>query len=711
MNWRRWIRPGLAATFLVAVIAVFVRHGAIEHTLADAVTAQLAADGQGWAAPQVSARDVTIRGTAPSVESQQQAVKSAAAVAGVRHVADGSDLLPILAPYVWSAQRDGRAVVLTGAVPSEGVRAAVLAAARRALPEGEIQDAMTLARGAPASFGNGTAFALTRLADLGVGQVTLTDGTLSISGTALNAAAFAKARGELAAALPATVTLGPVAILPARADPFVWSANYDGKSVTMFGFVPNEIVHQTLLATLKATLPGVPVVDSAVIASGDPPRFAEAATFAVGALERLSQGGVTLDGLNLDVAGAAKSVDDYEALLASITAPLPDGMSVVAAAVAPAAVSPYGWQGERTDGKVVLSGYVPSAEERDDVAATARTMFAGLTVDDRVRVAAGEPRMDWIGAIHFAMGQLARLSRGKVAVADKAYSITGDAADADAYGAILDANGKTLPASLELKGADVKAPRVTPYRFVATRQGAGVAMSGYAPDAGDREAIFTEAHRKFGAVEISGDLKFASGAPDGFVGAVSVALQVLSRVAGGHVELDGKALTIDGLVFQPAALEEIADTLDTSLPDGFVVAANTLAVRQDQQPISASLCSDALKAVLKSGGIGFDGNKADISADSIGVLDRVSAAIARCPDTSIEIGAHSDSEGSTARNRDRTQARAEAIEDFLVNAGIKRERLTAVGYGEAKPIADNKTDAGKAANRRIEFTVALPDGG
>jgi OOP family OmpA-OmpF porin len=236
-------------------------------------------------------------------------------------------------------------------------------------------------------------------------------------------------------------------------------------------------------------------------------------------------------------------------------------------------------------------------------------------------------------------------------------------------------------------------------------------MSGYAPNAEDREAIFTEAHRKFGAVEISGDLKFASGAPDGFASAVSVALGVLSRVAGGHVELDGKALTVDGLVFQPAALEEIADTLDTSLPEGFVVAANTLAVRQDQQPISADACSNALQAVLKSGGIGFDGNKADISADSIGVLDRVSAAIARCPDTNIEIGAHSDSEGSTSRNRDRTQARAEAIEDFLVNAGIKRERLTAVGYGEAKPIADNKTEAGRAANRRIEFTVALPDGG
>jgi hypothetical protein len=340
MNWRRWIRPGLAATFLVAVIAVFLRHGAVERELADAISVRLAADGQSWATAEVAARDVTIRGTAPSVESQQQAVKSAETVSGVRRVADGSDLLPIVSPYVWSARRDGPVVVLSGAIPSEGVRASVLAAARRALPEGEIQDAMVLARGAPPSFNPATAFALTRLADLGTGQVRLTDGTLSISGTALDAAAFARGPGELAAALPPAVTLGPVAILPARADPFVWSANYDGETVTMFGFVPNEIVHQTLIATLKATLPGIPIVDSAVIASGEPPRFAEAASFAVAALERLSEGGVTLDGLNLDVAGAAKSVDDYEALLASIAAPQPEGMKVVAAAVAPAPVSP-----------------------------------------------------------------------------------------------------------------------------------------------------------------------------------------------------------------------------------------------------------------------------------------------------------------------------------------------------------------------------------
>jgi OOP family OmpA-OmpF porin len=116
-----------------------------------------------------------------------------------------------------------------------------------------------------------------------------------------------------------------------------------------------------------------------------------------------------------------------------------------------------------------------------------------------------------------------------------------------------------------------------------------------------------------------------------------------------------------------------------------------------------------LQKVLATGRIDFDGQEPAILADSFGLLDRVSATMARCPNAAIEVGAHTDSDGSASGNRDRTEARAEAIVDYLVDAGIRRERLTAVGYGEDNPIADNSADAGKAANRRIEFSVELPE--
>ena len=712
MKWKRWIRPGLVTTLVFAAVAVFARHGVVERDLAGQVAAALSADGDGWATVVVSARDVTIGGMAPSIESQQQAVALVAKIAGVRAVKNGSDLLPIVSPFVWTARRQGTALMLAGSVPSEGSRAAVLAAARRAIPDAEITDAMQAARGAVPAFNAAAAFGLARLAALGDGSATLSDATLAVTGTAASAAAYADTKAALAGPLPAGVTLGPVEVLPPRADPFVLSANFDGKSLSLVGFVPNDVVHGALLATAKATLPGVPITDSLAGASGEPPHFAEAASFAIAALGHLTEGGVTLDGLNLDVTGQAKSVDDYEALLGSISSPPPVGLKVVAEALEPAVASPYGWQGERKDGAVVLSGYVSSDADREEVAATARVLFAGLIVDYRVRVAAGEPRMDWIGAVKFAMGELAQLARGKVSLGDKTFAIAGEAASADAYAALQDANSKTLPASLALRDAKVTPPNVSPYRFLAERApNGGVVMNGNVASAADRDAIFAAAHRKFGVAEISGDLVFASGAPAGFVDAAATMLEVLSRLSGGHVEIADQAVTADGLTFDPAAAGQVADTLASDLPQGFTVAANTVAARQADQPVTPAACRDLIQGALQTGAIAFDASKPEIAADSLGLLDRVAAAIARCPDAGIEVGAHSDNEGTAARNRDRTQARAEAIVEFLVSAGIRRERLTAVGYGEDNPVGDNNTETGRASNQRIEFSVALPDGG
>ncbi len=708
MNWQRWIRPGLVTTILVALIAVVVRSGSIGRNLADEVNADLASKGQAWATADASARDITIKGTAPTPESQQAAIRLAQAVSGVHSVTDRTGLLPIASPYVWSARRAGRKVTLVGSVPSEGFRASLLAAARRALPQAEIVDQMVPARGAPDAFNPAVTFALLRLADLGEGNITLTDSTLVVQGVARDGQAFAAVQKAIHTQVPPTIQMGPVDIQPPRADPFVWSANFDGSSVVIAGFVPNDVVRESLVATVKATLPGVPVDDRTAIASGDPPGFSEAAAFAVTALDRLSRGGVTLDGLKLDVAGDAKSVDDYEAVLASLGGALPDGMRVVDTEIAPATVSPYFWKAERSKGRVVLSGYVPSPQARAQVTALAQSSFGGDAIDQRMRVAAGEPRMDWLGAIKFAVGQLAGLSRGSVELDDRTYSVAGEAASSDAFAALADVNARTLPASLDLKQADIVPPHVSSYLFAAERQGTGIVVSGDVASEVEHQQVLDTIHRKFGAVAVDDRLVFASGAPEGFAAATKVALQALSRLAGGRATVVDNKVTVSGFTYYPAAMDKIAEELDSALPDGFTIAANAIASRQDDQPVAANQCSDLMQAVLKVGGIGFDGGKSGLTEDSEGVLDRASAVIARCPEAGVEVGAHSDADGSASRNRDLTQVRAETIVDYLVEAGVKRERLTAVGYGETKPIADNSTAAGKAANRRIEFTFTEP---
>jgi OOP family OmpA-OmpF porin len=206
------------------------------------------------------------------------------------------------------------------------------------------------------------------------------------------------------------------------------------------------------------------------------------------------------------------------------------------------------------------------------------------------------------------------------------------------------------------------------------------------------------------------NLVFASGAPDGFRDAARVAVAAVSRLAGGHSELSDSTVNISGNAYHASAAGAVVDEIGEAMPGGFDVAVS-IAVRQPQQPVTPLRCRDLLQKTLTVGRIEFEGGKADVSTDSYGLLDRVAATIERCPDAAVEVGAHTDADGSTQGNLKLSQERADAIVEFLVDAGIKRERLTATGFGEAKPIRDNDTPDGKAANRRIEFVLTAQDDG
>ena len=623
---------------------------------------------------------------------------------------DRSELLAVVSPYVWSASRLGRKVSLTGHVPSEGARSSLLAAARRSLPEGEIVDEMKPARGASTAFSAATTFALERLADLGEGLATITDGTLSVKGVALSPEGYERSRLAFRDGPPSAVTLGPVDITPARAEPFVWSASFDGAAVTIAGYVPNDVVKETLVAAAKAALPSATVTDETTIASGEPDGFAEAASFAINALGRLREGGVMLDGLTLDMAGEARSVEDYQAVVDGVGGTLPKGLVLVANEITPAFVEPYGWSGRKEGDSVVMTGYVPSLAGREEVTEAAASAFAGLSVTSDIKVAAGEPKMDWIGAVKFAMTQLAALERGTVELGDKSYAIEGEARDSDAFAALLAANERTLPASLELAKADVSPPKASPYTFAVIRGDDNVVLTGFAPTESDKAGLVEMAGNVFGGAKVVDRIAFGSGAPPDFVAAASAAMDAAARLAGGRAEMVNTRVKVSGETFFQRAMDEVQVAALDAMPEGYTLDL-AIMTRQVGQPLDPTRCRDRLQADLKTGRIEFEGANATLAEASLGLLDRVAGTLLRCGDIGIEIAAHADSDGSESKNRDLTQARAETVVDYLVDAGVKREQLTAVGYGEDNPVADNATEEGKRANRRIEFLVQLPDGG
>ncbi len=99
----------------------------------------------------------------------------------------------------------------------------------------------------------------------------------------------------------------------------------------------------------------------------------------------------------------------------------------------------------------------------------------------------------------------------------------------------------------------------------------------------------------------------------------------------------------------------------------------------------------------------FDTNKATIKSESNAELDKFVQFMKDVPSARGELQGHTDSDGGDKANLSLSQRRADAIKAHIVNAGIDAERVTAKGYGESQPIADNKTAEGKAANRRVVF--------
>ncbi|WP_277028976.1 OmpA family protein [Thermaurantimonas aggregans] len=100
----------------------------------------------------------------------------------------------------------------------------------------------------------------------------------------------------------------------------------------------------------------------------------------------------------------------------------------------------------------------------------------------------------------------------------------------------------------------------------------------------------------------------------------------------------------------------------------------------------------------------FDLGKATLTPQSRTSLDALYEILAK-NDIYIELGGHTDSIGSDDNNLRLSQERVNAVKDYLVNKGINPQRIIAVGYGETRPVADNRTDEGRRKNRRVEVTI------
>lgn len=121
------------------------------------------------------------------------------------------------------------------------------------------------------------------------------------------------------------------------------------------------------------------------------------------------------------------------------------------------------------------------------------------------------------------------------------------------------------------------------------------------------------------------------------------------------------------------------------------------------------ITADAMAAAIEKDGfvaldVHFATGKADILQESRPLISEIVTMLSKHSSLRVGVEGHTDNTGSPATNKALSQARARSVVDAIVAAGISRDRLDPVGFGQDRPIADNRTEEGRAKNRRVEVS-------
>ena len=174
-----------------------------------------------------------------------------------------------------------------------------------------------------------------------------------------------------------------------------------------------------------------------------------------------------------------------------------------------------------------------------------------------------------------------------------------------------------------------------------------------------------------------------------------------SRVDAGQAHLVDTTLTVSGTAFTKEAADG-ANFVVQAAKNAGLTTSGTIAAPAAPDPAQLQ---QRLRDLLGRSGINFESGSAAITLESQVILDTASQSILSIPGVNVQIGGHTDNVGSPAGNQTLSEQRANAVLDYLVGKGVPAAQLTAVGFGQTQPIADNTTAEGRASNRRIEFTV------
>lgn len=227
-----------------------------------------------------------------------------------------------------------------------------------------------------------------------------------------------------------------------------------------------------------------------------------------------------------------------------------------------------------------------------------------------------------------------------------------------------------------------------------------LALRGAVPDAVLKQQLVAKAYQAFGAGNVVNHLTIDSEVKsEEWLPRASEVIQRLKGWGSGEVTFDGRRAILTGEAKSESdrtkRYEELTNLLGaTAKLDG--------QIQVKQAPKQVAVVSK-IHDVLVGKTVEFEIGSATLAPRGMKVLDELVPIIQSDKDVRLEIGGHTDNYGDPKFNELVSQARAVSVAQYLISKGVDGRRLTSKGYGDSKPIANNKTREGRQQNRRVTF--------
>ena len=549
-----------------------------------------------------------------------------------------------------------------------------------------------------------------------------TDGLqISLTGTAPTEAARFKVLAIVNSSVDSARVRDLMQVTPAQDIPpprFSVEMLRNGDGISLIGLVPAAIGHDVIAQRVAAlTTPGgvtdlLETADAPVPAGWD-----QALAFGLAALKELPRAKISISADKVRVTGIASSETEQHHYETDLARAAPPGLAVEVVISAPRPViTPFTLRFVIDDAGPRFDACSADTDKaRDQIVAAA--VAAGVIGKVQCTVGMGVPTPHWAEAAVQGIAAVKELGRGTVTFSDADVSLlaTEDTPQAS-FDKVVGELGATLPdvfslnATLPKKAAATKSDGPVEFTVALTPDGK-VALRGRLTDDRMRNVVDSYARARFGADQVFTATRTDDKLPDGWPVRVLAGLEALSVLHDGTLLVQPDLVVVTGTAGVPDAQDRISRILSGKLGQG---QAFSIKVAYDKRyDPQAGLptpqeCADTVKTAMAVHKIAFEPGSDTFTADSAPTLDAVAAALRKCTDAKMEIAGYTDSQGRPQMNLALSQARAEAVLAALSQRRVLVGNLVARGYGETHPIADNGSDTGREANRRIEITL-LPD--